>query len=540
MKNLVMKWLADFRAELPFFTRLLGSVALLLRRLVCREDVAEARNACVMLLEETHKCQIVALVSLALVVVLVMRGCGRAALRDGDGVVHSTTAQGHRETHPSPPPQGKPKSRFDAETLARRVHPIPLASINFKFGAPEDGAVVRNWRGTMRVMQVLDDGVLARFSAFDDVIIIHVNTARQYADGEYLAEGYYVSSGKYSYITTKGARATVCNFEEVPEDVQRRISELVGQMERDRAEKQQQLEQARQKREKEEKAKQDIHVPSTPDEVIREMFGLDFNKEGGELCFCDRLRIECPFVWGKFCDANEDELNKLKSITQDKEVIRLFAKWLCDNKWTDARIGYKGYIDHFMSELQFSNPLENVIVQKSLRDKLIIECHPFAEKLRDMHVRRDWLGLMNVAYENQNLVFDRLPEDWSVSSRGIEKLATMTIPMEIRAAEGATVQMNMLKIEKVVAKSNFKMDVVAFGDRADKISLTEKRYIRTGGSEPDKALAALREGFLKKHAEICREYKWKGGESDRKVMAQRLKQLESEFIKQYEDWLNAN
>ena len=92
--------------------------------------------------------------------------------------------------------------------------------------------------------------------------------------------------------------------------------------------KQQQLEQARQKREKEEKAKQDVHVPSTPKEVIHEMFGLDFAKEGGELDFFEWLRGECPFVWNKFWNANENELNKMDedAWTRRKEVIRLFCE----------------------------------------------------------------------------------------------------------------------------------------------------------------------------------------------------------------------
>lgn len=335
---------------------------------------------------------------------------------------------------------------------------------------------------------------------------------------------------------------SLCVCSEVPEDVQRRISELVEQMERARAEKQQQLEQARQKREKEERAKQDVHVPSTPKEVIHEMFGLDFAKEGGELDFFEWLRGECPFVWNKFWNANENELNKMDENvwTRRKEIIRLFAKWLCDNKWTDARIGYKGYIDHFMSELRFGDPRENMVVQKSLRDKLIIECHPLAEKLHEMYLHRDWLGLMNVAYKQQHLVFDRLPEDWRVSARGIEKLAAMTVPMEIRAAEGVTVQMNMLKVEKVVDNSDFKIDVVSYGDRSSSMSLMEKQYVRMGGSEPDKALAALREGFNEKRTKIFRDYKWKDGESDKKEMAKRLNALQSEFVKEYECWLNAN
>ena len=193
-----------------------------------------------------------------------------------------------------------------------------------------------------------------------------------------------------------------------------------------------------------------------------------------------------------------------------------------------------------MSELRFGDPLENMVVQKSLRDKLIIECHPLAEKLHDMYLHRDWLGLMNVAYKQQHLVFDRLPEDWSVSARGIEKLAAMTVPMEIRTAEGATVQMNMLKVEKVMDGSDFKIDVVSHGDRANSMSLTEKQYIRMGGSEPDKALVALREGFNEKRAKIFREYKWKEGESDKKEMAKRINALQSEFVREYEGWLNAN
>lgn len=532
MKNIVIKWVEELRAEFPFFVRSLGCAMRLVRKLVAREDIASTRQDCIMLLEKSRRCQIVASVLLVLVAFLLMRGCGRSNSQDtGDGTNNTSVSS-----------RGKCISRFDAEAMARKVQPFPLCAINLRFQAPAEGSVWENRSGTVKVIQTLEDGVLACFETFDDVITIKVGTSRQYADGEYLAEGYYVASGKYSYTTTKNARATVFAFEEVPSDVQRRIGELVRQREMVQAEKRRQLEQQRQKLEKEEKAKQDVHVPSTPDEVISEMFGLDFAKEGGELDFFEWLRGECPFVWNKFWNANEDELNKMDedAWTRRKEVIRLFAKWLCDNKWTDARIGYKGYIDHFMSELRFGDPLENMVVQKSLRDKLIIECHPLAEKLHDMYLHRDWLGLMNVAYKQQHLVFDRLPEDWSVSARGIEKLAAMTVPMEIRTAEGATVQMNMLKVEKVMDGSDFKIDVVSHGDRANSMSLTEKQYIRMGGSEPDKALVALREGFNEKRAKIFREYKWKEDESDKKEMAKRINALQSEFVREYEGWLDAN
>lgn len=532
MKNVVMKRLEELRAELPFFVRLLGCATRLVCKLVSREDIASTRQDCIMLLGKSRKCQIVASVLLVLVAFLLMRVCVRS----------NPQGTGDEANNTSVSSRGVRISRFDAETMARKVQPFPLCAINLRFQTPAEGSVWENRSGTVKVIQTLEDGVLACFETFDDVITIKVGTFRQYADGEYLAEGYYVATGKYTYTTTRKARATVFAFEEVPDDIQRRIGELVRQREMTQEEKRNQLELQRQKWEKGKKAKRDAHAPSTPDEVISEMFGLDFSKEGSELNFFEWLRGECPFVWNKFWDANEKELNRLDECAWvgRKEVIRLFAKWLCDNRWTDARIGYKGYIDHFMSELRFGNPLGNMVVQKSLRDKLIIECHPLAEKLHDMYVRRDWLGLMNVAYKQQNIVFDRLPEDWSVSARGIEKLAAMTVPIEIRTAEGATVQMNMLKVEKVMDGSDFKIDVVSHGDRANSMSLTEKQYIRMGGSEPDKALVVLREGFNEKRAKIFREYKWKEGESDKKEMAKRINALQSEFVREYEGWLNAN
>ena len=60
MKNVVMKWLEELRAELPFFVRLLGCATRLVRKLVSREDIASTRQDCIMLLEKSRRCQIVA------------------------------------------------------------------------------------------------------------------------------------------------------------------------------------------------------------------------------------------------------------------------------------------------------------------------------------------------------------------------------------------------------------------------------------------------------------------------------------------------
>ena len=408
MKNIVIKWVEELRAEFPFFVRLLGCAMRLVRKLVAREDIASTRQDCIMLLEKSRRCQIVASVLLVLVVLLLMRGCGRPNSREVGNGPDNTPMPVRRDALPSPSSQRESALRFDAEAMARKVQPFPLCAINLRFQAPAEGSVWENRSGTVKVIQTLEDGVLACFESFDDVITIKVGTSRQYADGEYLAEGYYVASGKYSYTTTRNARATVFAFEEVPADVQRRIGELVRQREMVQAEKRRQLEQQRQKLEKEEKAKRDAHVPSTPDEVISEMFGLDMEKEGDELNFFEWLRGQCPFVWNKFWNANENELNKMDedAWTRRKEVIRLFAKWLCDNKWTDARVGHKGYLNHFMSELRFDLCPDDI-----------------PDNIRAMYAQKDWIGLFNEAYKEQHLVFDSLPEDWSVTVRGIEKLA---------------------------------------------------------------------------------------------------------------------
>ena len=134
----------------------------------------------------------------------------------------------------------------------------PLESFVYSMRNPKVGEI---WElttfGSMRILQVVDDGVLVEKNTFSTPPPrkFFVKTSHMYADGDILKKGYYKSIGRFSYTDITGAQRTVYAFSDLSpmqqliDGFRRRKAEEQARIERERMERKR-LERERMERER--------------------------------------------------------------------------------------------------------------------------------------------------------------------------------------------------------------------------------------------------------------------------------------------------
>ena len=170
----------------------------------------------------------------------------------------------------------------------------------------------------------------------------------------------------------------------------------------------------------------------TPDEYIKNGFCINLNDPGKVEEFIRRQNSGMSISWKEFLkdsDVARTELfsKNLEVYEYRKQLIFLYAKWLCDNNLSDTKL----FLDRCMPKLKLEIA-ENIIVQKSLRSKLSINYdRGFIEKLKEMQKKQDWVGLLSVAFRDTELQITQIPTSWEVCSSGISRLANLAVKVEI-------------------------------------------------------------------------------------------------------------
>lgn len=547
-------WFADVKAEFPEFVMLCKCSMRIVNEKLHGKDVGGLIKRWKSTQKETRNSQMFfgALAAVAALMFALLSSCASEKAESGsdshgryDSVDAGVSNSSMCETK--------------AEELALKLHGNPLHAFNVGGKNPVEGCVYRCGSNIIKVIQTVEGGVLADTQAGSIACVIYIKTSRHYADGDYLKEGLYVSTGLYPYIDINGARRTVRAFEEMPDALRNDVEKVLKRINAQRSEKAARDYERQKKMRAEAIAADERYVPSTPEEVVERMFDVDLTGNGPDHRDLEAFyrRIIQSFVWKKFQLDNAAKLEELDDRIKGyrdymRESVLLFAKWLCDNKWTDAKVGNKGYTSKWLSELKFglSTIEHNIVIQKSLRAGIEIAYdRKFIEKLSAMQEKKDWEGLIRFAWRDNKDLADStdLLKSWQCCNEGINRLYNLTIVVALQSKEGKNILYGRADQEKGIDK-NF-----GVGRGVERLpcqinmNFYDKIYVFEWDGYKGKTeqfLENLKKELKVKCRPIPREIEVSMTEDGRvkkeKIIKQNQDNMYKGFIKGFERWLNDN
>lgn len=544
----VKAWFVGAKAEIPAFIMLCKDSMLIMNEKLHGRDGADLIEKWKSMQKKTCKCQ-GALLVVAVLIFVLLSSCVSEETKSGNG---SRDKYNSADVYA---PNSSNKS--NAESLALKLHSYPLHAFNIAGTAPVKGAVYRCGANIIKVFQTLEEGVLAYTDSGSIACSIYIKTSRQYADGAYLKEGLYVSTGLHSYIDINGANRTVYAFEEMPSELRRDVEAILRRINEQRSEKSAREYEKRKKMMAKAKAADERYVPSTPEEVVERMFDVDLTGEGPDHRDLEAFysRIIKSFVWQKFKLDNDDKLERLDARVKSgrdymRESILLFAKWLCDNKWTDAKVGHKGYTAKWLSELEFTAVERNIVIQKSLKSSIKIAYdRKTIEKLSAMQKKSDWEGLIRFAYRDNEWLSNSadLLKEWSVCNEGIDRLYNLTIAVALQSEEHKNILWSRIN-QKMGIDRNFGV-VVSSQKLPSRINMNfnDKIYVFEWDGYSGRS-AQFIENLKKEVKSKCRRIPMElevsmteGGRAEKDaIMKQNQDDMCRGFVKGFELWLSNN
>ena len=548
----IQKWLLAAYGELPAFYGLCRAIAQLLLLKVRKEDCTTAIGEVVSLQKCSQKAQIVVCGCVAVLFVVVMRGCADSASAESSLKLGATRSEGMStlgESLPAVPLPPLPRSEDEsltAQDAVARIVNVPLDTlVHLREPLPKEGDIWQIMSKGVRISQVLQGGVVALSEDLSPSPVppkaFFVATWRKYADGDVLACGYYLSTGIRSFETVSGASRTLYAFIELPEVLQNEMTSILSD---NKNKELQERAASRKKWEQESEMRQKIW--RTPDEYIKNGFCINLNDSGKVEEFIHRQNSEMSISWQEFLKdsgAARTELFRKKADFHEyrKNLILLYAKWLCDNNLSDTKL----FLDRFMPKLKL-DIAENIIVQKSLRSKLSINYdRGFIEKLKEMQKKRDWVGLLNVAFRDTALQITQIPTRWEVCSSGISRLANLAVKVEIAPTADTKIRIMVDEVDvdefRVVPTRSFRNPShSSFSERnvyIGTVRFGEKAYLREQSS--DVAIKALCKEFVSRKSKIEDEYRL-SMDPNTEEKKQRMQALRKEFLVAYEKWFELN
>ena len=523
----------QWKAELSAFVLLCKSCIRFLAKKFQKEDTAVVAEDILNLQRRSRKIQLVICGSAVLLLILIMRGCGS---QESDERVTSGTQSKSIQTNDSS------RGKLTAQEAVARIVNAPLWQLARVNMAPSPGEIWENNAPMLDVLQVIDDGVLVktRISEFDSLgktMVFFVRTSRQYADDDKLALGFYICTGKKSYVTVSGATKTVHSFEELAESLQNEMRMVLTNRKKEQAE-------ARKKADEEYRLKelQEREHPSSPEEFLSRVFHgnerVDLVQHRASVAF-EQLRHE--FVWQIFWSQNINKINAMhdavnKAHVADKkgeyhfQCVLLFAKWL----YAKGCNSNQSFLDKFMPLLHFDKLDENLVIQKSLRGQVEVRYdRQFVKELTELQKKHDWVGLINIAFKDSNLRLTEMPKDiarWVTCNRAISRLSKLPIKAQIVSNEKL--------VWETIDKAGFRINDLG---RDQVLRFDTKTYVHIdyGRKAPKNPLSMLRDDFIQKKTKIYDEYKL-SMQPNENEKEQRIKALEDEFVKAYEHWIETN
>ncbi len=202
----------------------------------------------------------------------------------------------------------------------------------------------------------------------------------------------------------------------------------------------------------------------------------------------------------------------------------------------------KAFFDKFMPTLQFDDPGKNLVVQKSLRDKVEIRWdRKYIAKLIDMQKNRDWLGLLNAGFDNGHQMKE-IKDDaayWLTYDMLIWKLASRPMAVYIYAEKDEKIKFVSDSIDVDEFKIRPDARSTGIGRWNDEIPFNakSKTYVRESTMELDRALSKLGDDFKERKEKIIAEYRLPIDPEDEQTMKKRIEALKEEFKGSYEKWL---
>ena len=420
------------------------------------------------------------------------------------------------------------------EAFARKVN-ASLSQIAFVRERPREGEVWENNIPVITVRQVVDGGVLAeteRSSISPELgtRVFYVRTSRIYADGDKLATGFYLCTGMYSYVAVNGAKRTVLAFEELPKNLQHELYGMVAKKYRESFELEKQRKQIVEEEQKH---------PTTADSWLKNAFrGVGVNDFGEEFDLAHK-----SYVFPIFRNHYNDYLNKITSNVRNKgayqrAVVKTFADWVFKAKINDN----KAFLDKFMPTLRFDDPSKNLVLQKSLRDKVEIRWdRKYIAKLIEMQKNQDWLGLLNEGFENGHQMKE-IKDDaayWLTYDALMRNLASRPMAVYIYAEKDEKIKFvsDSIDVDKFRIRPDARSTGIGRWNGAIPFNAKSKTYVRESTMELDRALSKLGDGFEERKKKIIAEYRLPIAPEDEQAMKKRIEALKEEFKGAYEKWL---
>ena len=545
MKHTISKvkvWLAKAVAETPGFCKLCKTMVLLLIKSIKKENALTEKTALLGLRAKTKNAQVAfGGVGVAIVLVLLIRACGGSSTHESEPRVVSAPS-GKIE----PRTEQRVKMNLTAQDVFARKVSATLHQIAFVRERPREGEVWENNIPVITVRQVVEGGVLAeteRSSISPELgtRLFFVRTSRTYADGDKLATGFYLCTGMYSYVAVSGAKRTVLAFEELPKSLQQELYGMVAKKNKEMFERE-----AQRKQIVEEEQKHPTTVDSWLKSVLRGI-GIhdDINESAGGAF--TKLKAD-SYVFPMCLDHYGDSIHKrltakgwrdwqLKKEYQ-RLAVRTFAQWVFTNKIQTT----KAFLDKFMPTLQFDDPGKNLVVQKSLRDKVEIRWdRKYIAKLIDMQKNRDWLGLLNEGFENGHQMKE-IKDDvayWLTYDALMRKLASRPMEVYIYAEKDEKIKFvsDSIDVDEFRIRPDARSTGIGGWNGKIPFNAKSKTYVRESTMELDRALSKLGAGFEERKKKIIAEYRLPIDPEDEQTMKKRIEALKEEFKGSYEKWL---
>lgn len=539
-------WLVKVVAEVPDFCELCKTAVLLLIKSIKKENALMEKTALSELRAKTKNAQ-VAFGGIGVVIVLVLLVCTCSGSSTHESEQRVATAPSEKnEARPEPRAEQRVKTSLTAqEAFARKVS-ATLHQIAFVRERPMEGEVWENNIPVITIRQVVEGGVLAeteRSSISPELgtRLFFVRTSRTYADGDKLATGFYRCTGMYSYVAVSGAKRTVLAFEELPKSLQQELYGMAAKKNKEMFERE-----AQHKKVVEEELKHPTTVDSWLESVLRGI-GIhdDINESAGGAF--TKLKAE-SYVFPMCLDHYGDSIHKRLKVKGWRDwqlkkeyqrlAVRTFAQWVFTNKTQTT----KAFLDKFMPTLQFDDPGKNLVVQKSLRDKVEIRWNrKYIAKLIDMQKNRDWLGLLNAGFDNGHQIKE-IKDDaayWLTYDMLIRKLVSRPTAVYIYAEKDAKIK--FVSDEVDVDEFRIRPDARSTGIGVWKgmipFNAKSKTYVRESRMELDRALGKLGNDFADRKKKIIAEYRLPIAPEDEQTMKKRIEALKNEFKSTYEKWL---
>ena len=325
-------------------------------------------------------------------------------------------------------------SPYDIETPAGRLVNESLDGFGYSRRNPAVGEIWELASPSMKVLQVVDGGVLVTRGAFPtpDAKNFFVKTSRSYADGDILATGYYRAEGTISYTSVLGAQRTVYAFSELSQNQ----SQTINAIRQDKAA----IAEAQRRAEKErrQRAEQSVEFKKSKERIAAEESAekerLAREKQEREnAAEIAKLNAEKDNRVATMKAAAEEEANRQKAEharemarlarereEQDKENRKRIAAAKAKKRQADAKLAVEiqkergRYAADALSALDF-NFKHHCVIQRSIRKNVRVELvDPEWAKLADLQAKQDWIGLLGAIDGDE---YDEFP-----SEKEIDKL----------------------------------------------------------------------------------------------------------------------